>query len=153
MELKTGTFESTLDDKGRVSIPARLRDFYSESELVITQGMQPSVWIMPEDIWQRFCDKILNAGDIPEEDYYDLQYQYIIPAQGGEIDQAGRIAIPPAVRRYAWLVKDWLVLRAENHLEIWDAEYFYAHVQERRPRNLETMRRMGALRLFRSQEN
>jgi len=149
MELRTGTFESTLDDKGRVSIPTRLRDLYPGPKLVITQGMQPSVWLMTSPVWEQVSAKLKKAPDeISEEDYFDIHYQYIYSAQEVEIDKSGRLALPPAIRKYARLSRDCLVLSAENHLEIWDSEFFYAYLQEKQPMIQETMKKMGALRLF-----
>jgi MraZ protein len=151
MELRTGTFESTLDEKGRVSIPTRLRDLYPGPELVITQGMQPSVWIMTPPVWEQFSAKLMNSADtISEEDYLDIQYQYILPAQTVELDKSSRMAVPPAIRKYAGLSRDCLVLSAENHLEIWDSESYYAYLQQKRPLIQEAMKKMGALRLFKS---
>jgi MraZ protein len=152
MELKTGTFESILDEKCRVNIPLQIREGYSSGALVITQGMQPSVYIMTSAIWEQFSGKLTNSAILNEEDYNLIQYQYILPAQQGEIDKAGRIAIPPAIRRYAGLTKNCLVLSAENHLEIWDAEFFYAYLRENRARSQEAIRQMGALRLFKTNE-
>jgi MraZ protein len=141
-----------LDDKGRVNIPSQIREEYSPGEIIITQGMQPSAWIMNAGVWEQFSGKLMNSDTLSEEDYYLIQYQYILPAQGGEIDKSGRIAIPPAIRKYAGLTKNCLVLNAENHIEIWDAEFFYAYLRENRERSQEAMRQMGALRLFRTNE-
>ncbi|AEF83866.1 protein MraZ [Treponema primitia ZAS-2] len=152
MVIETGTFESTLDDKGRVSIPAQIREKYARGQLVITQGMQPSVYIMTPTAWELFSGKLMDSETLNEEEYNLIQYQYILPAQVGEIDKSGRVAIPPAIRKYAGLTRDCLVMNAENHLEIWDAEFFYAYLKENRARTQEAMRQMGALRLFKTDE-
>jgi MraZ protein len=148
MELRTGTFESTLDDKGRVSIPARLREWYGGIELVITQGMQPSVWIMNTEVWEHVSGKLMNSDAVTEEESFLFQYQIILPAQTGEIDKSGRIAIPPTIRRYARLTKDCLVLSAENRLEIWDAEFFDSYMNANRPAIQEAWKKMGSIKLF-----
>lgn len=148
MQLGTGTFESTLDDKGRVSIPARLRERYS-GELVITHGMQPSAWIMTPAVWEQVQAKLDKAASaLSEDEYLDLQYQYVLPAQVVEIDKSGRIAVPSAIRKYARLNRECLVLSAENRLELWDAEFFWTYLQERRAKNQETMQKLGPIRLF-----
>jgi MraZ protein len=152
MTLETGTFESTLDDKGRVSVPAQIREKYAQGQLVITQGMQPSVYIMTPAAWELFSGKLMDSATLNEEEYNLIQYQYILPAQIGEIDKSGRLAIPPAIRKYAGLTRDCLVMNAENHLEIWDADFFYGYLRENRARTQEAMRQMGALRLFRTEE-
>jgi MraZ protein len=148
MELKTGTFESTLDDKGRVSIPIRLRETYAGSELVITQGRQHCAWVMTPHVWEFVCEKLKNAAANTEEEAALLEYLHIMPAQVVEIDKSGRIPVPQAIRKYAKLVKDCLVLSAENRLEIWDAEFFYSYLEDNRPSIQEAWNKMGSVRLF-----
>jgi MraZ protein len=154
IELKTGTFETTLDDKGRVGIPAKLRERYC-GELIITQGMPPSLsaWLMLPDVWEEVQKNFENAvGSLTWEKYQNLRYQFVLPAQVVEFDKFGRIMIPAAIRTYvglnAGLIKDCLVLSDTDHLEIWDAHSFYNHLRERRQANQDTMGEMGAVRLF-----
>jgi MraZ protein len=148
MALQTGTFESTLDDKGRVNIPVFLRQWYGGIELVITQGMQASVWIMNCEVWEHMSGKLMNSDALTEEESLLLQYQHILPAQAGEIDKSGRLAIPPAIRRYAQLTKNCLVLSAKNHLEIWDAEFFYSYLNANKPVSQRAWEKMGSVKLF-----
>jgi MraZ protein len=148
MALQTGTFESTLDDKGRVNIPVFLRQWYGGIELVITQGMQPSVWIMNNEVWGQVSKKLMNPKALTEQEAMLLQYQHILPAQTGEIDKSGRLAIPPAIRRYARLTKNSLVLSATNHLEIWDEEFFYAYLKDNQTVAQRAWEKMGSVNLF-----
>jgi MraZ protein len=147
MELKTGTYESTLDDKGRVSVPARLRERYP-GELVITWGFQPCAWVMTPEVWEKVSNKLMGSDAISEDEGHLLEYQHIVQAQVVELDKAGRIAIPATTRRYARLTKDCLVISAENRLEIWDAEYFYTYLEENKPVMQEARKKMGSLKLF-----
>ncbi|MDR2370253.1 MAG: division/cell wall cluster transcriptional repressor MraZ [Treponema sp.] len=147
-ELRTGTFESTLDDKGRVSIPIRLREVYSVNELVITQGRQPSVWIMTPEVWERVSEKLKNSSDLTEEEYSLVEYLHILPAQLVEIDKSGRIPVPQAIRKYAGLTKECLVLSAENRLEIWDSQSYYTYLNENSQVRQEAWKKMGSRKLF-----
>jgi MraZ protein len=148
MELLTGTFESTLDDKGRVSIPARLRERYG-NELVITQGgKQHSAWIMTPPVWEQFEKKLMGSEAVDEEDYNLIQHGFIYPARTVETDKSGRIPVPAAIRKWASLTKDCLVISAENHLEIWDADFHYAYLNENGARLQDAVKKMGAIRLF-----
>lgn len=148
MELRTGTFETSLDDKGRISIPSRVREWYP-GELVLTRGMYPSVWIMSAEAWEIFSGKLKNQSGLTQEEYQSFQYHYILPAQVGEIDKSGRIAIPPTLRKHAKLGHDCLVMSAEDHLEIWDAEYHYTFEEEEmQPLRQEATRKLGPGSLF-----
>jgi MraZ protein len=148
MELKTGNYPTTLDDKGRVSIPAKLRDRYS-GELVITWGMKPCAWVMSPGVWERVAEKLTNSDLVTEEERFLIEHQYINQAQVIEPDKAGRIAIPTTIRRYARLNKECLVISAENRLEIWDEEFFFSFLEDNRAAVQAAMNKMGSLKLFR----
>lgn len=124
-ELQTGTFESTLDEKGRVVIPASLRDRYTGS-LVITQGLESCVWIMTNAVFKEFLKTLDNLDDtLNYEEIEAFRYQHEAPARPAEIDQkTGRIPIPGALRSYANLSKDCLVLSIDGHLEIWNKDEY-----------------------------
>jgi len=123
--LQTGTFESTLDEKGRVVIPASLRDRYT-GNLVITQGSEACVWIMTSSVYQDFLKTIKNLDDtLSYEEIEAFRYQHVAPARPVEIDpKTGRVPIPAALRSYAELSKDCLVLSIDGHLEVWNGEKY-----------------------------
>jgi MraZ protein len=148
VELKTGNYPTTLDDKGRVSIPAKLRDRYS-GELVITWGMKPCAWVMKPEVWDRVAEKLTNSDLITEEERLLIEHKYINQAQIVEPDKAGRIPIPATIRRYARLTKECLVISAENRLEIWDEDFFFSFLEENQDAVQSAMNKMGSLKLFR----
>ncbi|MDR0323310.1 MAG: division/cell wall cluster transcriptional repressor MraZ [Treponema sp.] len=123
--LHTGTFESTLDEKGRVVIPASLRDQYM-GDLVITQGLESCVWIMTGAVFKDFLKTLDNLNDtLSYEEVEAFRYQHEAPARPAEIDQkTGRIPVPAALRSYAKLSKDCLVLSIDGHLEVWNKDEY-----------------------------
>jgi MraZ protein len=148
-QLQTGTFESTLDDKGRVVIPASLRDHYS-GELVLTQGEENCVWIMTAKAYEVFQKKL---SDLPESLNYDefsaFQYLYKAPVKKVEIDpKTGRIQIPSALRFYASLTTDCLVLSINGHLEVWNSDAYRAFMNETRLKVKEAMKKLGRVNFF-----
>ncbi|MDR2133990.1 MAG: division/cell wall cluster transcriptional repressor MraZ [Treponema sp.] len=153
IELRTGTFPGTLDEKGRVSIPARLREWYS-GELIITRGgYRPCAQLMTPQVWERYSKKLMNFGAVDEDEYELIQHLYIHSAQVVELDKSGRVPIPADTRKWAGLTRECLVISAENHLEIWDYEGYYAYLNENRARAQEAIKKMGAVRLFKTDEN
>ena len=122
-ELTTGTFESILDEKGRVVIPALMREYYTE-KLVATQGLEDCVWIMTIPVYKRLVDSINSLEESLTCDQIEaFRYQHEAPARIVEIDsKTGRIPIPTALRNYANLSKECLVLSIDDHLEIWNEE-------------------------------
>jgi MraZ protein len=124
-ELQTGTFESTLDEKGRVVIPASLRERYT-GNLVITQGLESCVWIMTDDVYKNLLKTFDNLDDtLTYEQVEAFRYQHEAPARPAEVDpKTGRVFVPAALRTYAKLSKDCFVLSIDGHLEVWNKDEY-----------------------------
>ena len=148
MELKTGSAESTLDDKGRVNIPVRFREQY-QGDLIITWGMEHCALIMTPPVWERFVERIRNSSMLTQEERDIFEYKLLNQAQMTELDKAGRIAIPPPLRRYASLTKDCLVISAENRLSIWDSGVFEAYLAEKEIVARAAWNKLGSQDVFR----
>jgi len=149
MELKTGSSESTLDDKGRVNIPVRFREQY-QGELVITWGMEHCAWIMTPVVWERFILALRNSEMLTQEERHILEDKHINQAQVVELDKVGRIAIPPTIRKYANLTRDCMVISAENRLSIWDSDTFDAYLAEKDTLARAAMNKLGSQDIFRT---
>ena len=152
MDKQTGTFNSTLDEKGRIGIPLCLRDSY-EGKLVILHGLPPSTcaWVMTEQGWEKMMQRFEDAADansLAWPIYHTFRQILIGTKQDIEIDKIGRISIPAAIRVNMGLIRDCLILSDEDHLEIWDSGTFYRYVKEQQELILSTMQNLGPLRLF-----
>jgi len=149
MELKTGSAESTLDDKGRVNIPVRFREHF-QGELVITRGQEHCVWIMTPLVWERFEQALRSSEKLTQEERLILEDKYLNQAQVVELDKAGRVAVPATIRKYANLSKDCMVMRAESRLSIWDSGAFDAYLAEKDVLAREAMNKLGSQDIFRA---
>ena len=148
MELKTGSAESTLDDKGRVNIPLRFRELY-QGELVITWGMERCAMIMRPAVWEHFVQMIRNSTMLTQEERDIFEYKLLNQAQVTELDKVGRIAVPPPLRKYANLTRDCLVISAENRLSIWDSVVFSAYLEEKDAVARAAWNKLGSQDIFR----
>jgi MraZ protein len=126
MELNRGSAESTLDDKGRVTIPVRFRQYF-QGELIITRGMEHCALIMMPAVWERFEQAEVNSSVLNQEEREAFRNKHLNQAQVVELDKAGRIAVPPIIRKYANLSKDCTVIREEDRLSIWDTGDYEAY--------------------------
>jgi MraZ protein len=108
---------------------------------------------MTPQVWERYSKKLMNFGAVDEDEYELIQHLYIHSAQVVELDKSGRVPIPADTRKWAGLTRECLVISAENHLEIWDYEGYYAYLNENRARAQEAIKKMGAVRLFKTDEN
>ena len=154
--LQTGTIESTLDDKGRVVIPASFRDRYT-GKLVITQGTEKCVWVMTPAAYIHFIEtnkkeSIENNWSADEIDAFE--YQYESAASYVDMDvKTGRIPIPSILRTYANLIKDCYVVMLKGHLEIWNQELNKTFMEEVRLINKDTHKKTrGRVSVFLNEE-
>jgi MraZ protein len=126
--LPDGTYDSTIDEKGRVIIPAPLREWYKE-KLVVTQGNLKCVWVFLPEFWDEYrgnIEKGFREKIIDYRQYEFLKRVHIYPKRDAELDgTTGRIPIASAVRSYAGLInKKCLVIGTEKCLEIWDSQFY-----------------------------
>jgi MraZ protein len=126
MDLLTGEFKNTLDDKGRLSLPAKLRNCLDGNVLVVTRGIDKCLWVFTPERWTALSDQVFSTTSLFQQQSRIVQLRIIAPAQEVEIDKAGRIAVPPSLREYAGLTKECVVLGVAKRLEIWDAEAYKA---------------------------
>jgi MraZ protein len=117
-----GRYEHTIDAKGRTSLPARYRDALAgmgERRIVLTNALDKclNAYAMPK--WMEFEDKIAK---LPRFDpaVQQLKRIYVSGAVECEIDDSGRILIPPTLRDYASLSKDVLWAGSGDYAELWD---------------------------------
>jgi len=124
MELVTGEFKNTLDDKGRISLPAKLRAGLEGGILVVTQGVDKCLWLFTPERWTALSEQLFATTSLFHQQARIMQRRIIAPAQEVEIDKAGRIAIPQSLREYAGLSKECVVLGITKRLEIWDVDTY-----------------------------
>ena len=117
-----GRYEHTIDAKGRTSVPARYRDVLSaagERRIIVTSALEPclAAYTMPE--WTAFEEKLAR---LPQFDpaVKMMKRLYVSGAVECDIDDSGRILIPPSLRQHASLEKDVLWAGAGKYAELWD---------------------------------
>ena len=115
-----GEYEHTIDAKGRVIIPARLREALGE-QFMITKGLDGCLFVYPMDQWAAFEEK-LQALPLNQPSARAFARFFFSGAMEGELDKQGRVMVPPNLREYGKLSKDIVIAGAGTRLEIWDKE-------------------------------
>ncbi|MBQ0050534.1 MAG: division/cell wall cluster transcriptional repressor MraZ [Treponema sp.] len=134
MELLTGEYRNTLDEKGRILFPTKLRnELFQENErnvLIITQSFDHCLWLYTLEEWKKLSSKIMETAS-PFNSKNNLVLRHFIgPAQEVELDKAGRISIPQSLRSFANLSKDCVVLGINKYIELWDAETYQKYLSD-----------------------
>ena len=120
-----GKYPAKMDDKGRLFVPAKLREELGEG-FVIFKGLDGCICVYSKEDWDAFEKKI--AG-LPVAKARKLQrfYSANYPC---EPDGQGRILIPQSLRDYAGIQKDVVVAGIQRRAEIWDVERWRAYNEE-----------------------
>jgi MraZ protein len=114
-----GEYEHTIDDKNRLTLPARFREQLA-SGVVVSRGMDGCLYAWPAAEWHdRFQARVVGLDPL-DTDSRRLQRHFFSGAAEAELDKQGRIMIPAALLRYAGLSRDVVVAGVSDHLEIWD---------------------------------
>ena len=111
-----GQFEHSIDLKGRLNFPARLREDLGE-RFIITKGLDECLAVYSFDQWKHLEEKI-NRQPVSKARF--LQRFFFASAVEVEPDKQGRVVIPGHLREYAHLDKDVIVTGASERAEIWD---------------------------------
>ncbi len=134
MELLTGEYRNTLDEKGRILFPTKLRnELFKDSEknvLIITQAIDRCLWLYTLDEWKNISAKIMESAS-PFNAKNNLVLRHFIgPAQEVELDKSGRVSIPQSLRAYANLSKDCVLLGINRYIELWDASEYSKYLEK-----------------------
>ena len=128
----TGTYEHSLDAKGRLFIPAQLRKELGDT-LYVTMGLDGCLAVYPQETWDTFTEKFAS---LPMSQSKAMRPLFANAAKC-EPDSQGRILLPQKLRAYAGLDKDVVIIGVSNRAEIWNAERWAAlEAEELNPENL-----------------
>lgn len=119
-----GRYEHTIDAKGRTSLPARYRDVLSsmgERRVILTSALDPCLVAYTAPEWAAFEEKLAK---LPQFDraVQKLKRIYVSGAVECEVDDSGRILVPPTLRDHAHLKKDVLWAGSGKYAELWDID-------------------------------
>jgi MraZ protein len=126
-----GRYEHTIDAKGRTSLPARYRDVLAaagERRIVLTSALDPCLVAYTMGEWLAFEERLAK---LPQFDraVQKLKRIYVSGAVECEIDDSGRVLVPPTLRDHAHLKKDVLWAGSGRYAELWDKETWKAQVE------------------------
>ena len=122
-QLLLGEFVHTIDDKGRITVPAKFRALLSGG-LVVTKGIDPCVWLFPMAMWDTLSDKIHT---LPLTDPWAREFrrQVFGTANDSVPDKQGRVILPSNLRAYAGIDGEAVIIGLDDYCEIWNPERWH----------------------------
>lgn len=112
----SGEYEHTIDDKGRLTIPAKFRAKLAEG-LFVTRGLDGCLFVLPPDAWEALSEKVAS---LPlAQGSARLFSRMIYSGTECKLDKQGRILLPPPLREHADIESEVVVIGVSSRLEIW----------------------------------
>ena len=115
-----GEYEHSMDAKGRLIMPAKLRDDIGE-KFIVTKGLDGCLFAFSVQEWTNFEQK-LRTLPISNKDARAFSRFFFAGAIDCEIDKQGRFLISSNLREFAGLDKDVVIVGMDSRIEIWSKE-------------------------------
>ena len=115
-----GEYEHTIDDKNRLTLPARFRQSFADG-VVVTRGIEPCLAVYTRGGWEDFVSSRLAGLDRFSREARDMRRYLFSATVEAELDKQGRVMIPAALIKHGGLGRDVVVAGMRDHLEIWDS--------------------------------
>jgi len=118
-----GEFEHTLDDRGRITLPAKFRAELARG-VVITRGLDRCLFLFPMEEWAPLAERI-SALPLGRPNARALRRLLFSGASNVIPDRQGRILIPAYLREYANINGQVVIAGLNTYVEVWDAESWH----------------------------
>lgn len=123
-----GEYNHSIDAKGRVSVPSKLRMDLGES-FIVTKGLDNCLFAYSKEEWATFEAK-LKTLPLTNTNARNFVRFFFSGATECEIDKQGRINIPQNLRDYADILKDVTIVGVGTRVEIWNREKWNNYTSE-----------------------
>lgn len=119
-----GEYAHTVDSKGRLILPSKLREALGE-EFVVTKGVDGCLFVYDKTEWTHFEEQ-LNALSITNRESRKALRFFLSGASFIEVDKQGRFLLPAPLREYAALEKEVVLVGCGRNVEIWNKDRWEA---------------------------
>ena len=124
-----GEHEHTLDDKNRITLPAKFRAAFAAG-VVVTRGMDGCLYAYRLEDWDKLVDSRLAGLDPLSQEGRRMHRFFFSGAAEAELDKQGRVMIPAALIEHAGLGRNVVVAGVRDHLELWDGAAWRKEMKE-----------------------
>jgi MraZ protein len=115
-----GEFEHSIDEKGRITVPAKFRGRLADG-MVVTKGIDPCLWLYPADKWAELAAEV-SVLPITDPKAREFRRQLFGGASDSVPDKQGRVNLPPYLREYANIDNQAVIVGLYDHCEIWNPD-------------------------------
>lgn len=122
-----GTYEHTIDEKSRLTLPARFRDALGDG-VVLARGIDGNVAVYPRETWKVTVEARMSALDPLSREARELRRFFFSGAAEADVDGSGRVLVPAPLVRHAGLERTVVVAGNHDHLELWNPAAWEKHL-------------------------
>jgi MraZ protein len=122
-----GTYEHTIDEKSRLTLPRRFRDALGAG-VVLTRGLDRNVAVYPRETWKVSVEDRISALDPLSREARDLRTFFFSGAAEADLDAQGRVLVPAVLTRHAGLEREVVVAGNYDHLQLWSPGAWERHL-------------------------
>ena len=134
----SGSFDHSLDGKGRVIIPASFREALGEDFTITINPNKTAVAIYPKEMWDQQLERLSQINPMDKVGMQYERYVMSVSFSGNSMDAQGRVLIPAKLRAKIGLARDIVFVGLNRYIEIWDAEV-YAKMEEQTEEDFESL--------------
>jgi MraZ protein len=124
-----GEYDHTIDDKNRLTLPAKFRQALAD-EVVVARGMDGCLVVYTRANWDEFVAARMQGLSPFSKEARQMSRFIFAGATEAELDKQGRVMVPPALSEHAGLGRDVVVAGLRDHVEIWDRARWREQLKE-----------------------
>lgn len=129
MKMFLGEYQPNITEGNRIALPKKLREQVAGEEVVLSKGFEKCVLLYDKVDWEKEWEKQID-NPITDIKTRQLKRYVFSGAVIAVLDDQGRVVIPQALRAYAGLEKEVVVIGAGDHMELWDRLTWESHLNK-----------------------
>lgn len=127
----TGTYQCSLDDKGRLTLPRAIRDQLGGSDTVLlSPGPDKCLWLTDPPHLERLAER-LDQSQANEADVRVFKRLYFAQTEKLTVNSDGRVTLPERLGQFAGLHQEVVLVGIDDHFEVWDAARWRSYTQQK----------------------
>ena len=120
----SGSFDHSLDGKGRAIIPSSYRDSLGEDFTITINPNKTAVAIYPKEMWDQQLERLSHINPMDKIGLKYERYLMSVSFSGNSMDAQGRVLIPAKLRAKLGRTRDIVFVGLNSYIEIWDAQTY-----------------------------
>ena len=129
MKMFLGEYQPNITEGNRIALPKKLREQVVGEEVVLSKGFEKCVFLYDKADWEKEWDKQID-NPITDAKTRQLKRYVFSGAVSAVLDDQGRVVVPQALRTYAGLEKEVVIIGAGDHMELWDRLTWESHLNK-----------------------